>query len=111
MKFAITATLLRLGDSTSRNLEFSHRPDVWVSYGEESITESNLLEIRQRHPEIVRVRTFPKPKEAKNGADWEWHIVGRRRTVKMRVQAKRLQRNGVLKALRNEEGDSHLRSQ
>ena len=90
-------TLLQLGDSTSRNLEFSHRPDVWVSYGEETITESNLLEIRRRHPEVVRVRTFPKPKEAKNGADWEWHIVGRRRTFKMRVQAKRLQSNGVLK--------------
>ncbi len=93
----MTATLLRLGDSTSRNLEFSHRPDVWVSYGEETITESNLLEIRRRHPELVRVRTFPKREEAKSGADWEWHIVGRRRTFKMRVQAKRLQSNGVLK--------------
>lgn len=64
---------------------------------EETITETNLLEIRRRHPERVRVRTFPKPLEAKNGADWEWHIVGRSRTLKMRVQAKRLQRNGVLK--------------
>ena len=35
--------------------------------------------------------------EAKNGADWEWHIIGRKRTLKMRVQAKRLQRNDVLK--------------
>ena len=61
------------------------------------ITETNLLEIRRRHPRLVRVRTFPKPLEAKNGADWEWHVVGRRRTLKMRVQAKRLQRNGVLK--------------
>lgn len=68
-----------------------------MSYGEENITESNLLEIRRRHPEVVRVRTFPKPKEAKNGADWEWYIVGRRRTFKMRVQAKRLQSTGVLK--------------
>lgn len=97
LKPAMTATLLRLGDSTSRNLEFSHRPNVWVSYGEETITESNLLEIRRRHPELVRVRTFPKREEAKSGADWEWHIVGRRRTFKMRVQAKRVQCNGVLK--------------
>ncbi len=97
MKLDITTTLLELGDATSRNLEFSHRDDVWVSYGEETITETNLLEIRRQHPEFVYVRTFPKQVEAKNGADWEWHIIGRRRTLKMRVQAKRLQRNGVLR--------------
>ena len=97
LKSAMTATLLQLGDATSRNLEFSHCRDVWVSYGEETITESNLLETRRRHPEHVRIRTFSKRKEAKTGADWEWHIVGRRRTVKMRVQAKRLQSDNVLK--------------
>ncbi len=68
-----------------------------MSYGEETITETNLLEIRRRHPAHVRVRTFPKQGEATNGADWEWHIVGSRRTLRMRLQAKRLQRNGVLK--------------
>ena len=68
-----------------------------MSYGEETITETNLLEIRRRHPHHVRVRTFPKQVEATNGADWEWRIVGLRRTLGMRVQAKRLQRNGVLK--------------
>ena len=68
-----------------------------MSYGEETITETNLLEIRRRHPDVVRLRTFSKPTEAKNGADWEWHVVGRIRTLKMRVQAKRVQRNGVLK--------------
>ena len=68
-----------------------------MSYGEETITESNLLEIRRRHPTVVRVRTFPKMVEATNGSDWEWHIVGWRRTLKMRVQAKRVQSNGVLK--------------
>ena len=97
MKLDLTLTFLELGDATSRNLEFSHCDDVWVSYGEETITETNLLEIRRRHPEHVRVRTFPKQVEATNGADWEWHIVGLRRTLSMRVQAKRLQRNGVLK--------------
>ena len=97
LKLDITLTFLELGDATSRNLEFSHCDDVWVSYGEETITETNLLEIRRRHPGVVHVRTFPKRDEGQNGADWEWHIVGRRRTLKMRVQAKRLQRNGVLK--------------
>ena len=97
MNLDLALTFLELGDATSRNLAFSHRDDVWVSYGEETITEANLLEIRRRHPGRVRVRTFPKPVEAKNGADWEWHIVGERRTLRMRVQAKRLQRNCVLK--------------
>ena len=97
MKLDLTLTFLELGDATSCNLESSHRDDVWVSYGEETITEANLLEIRRRYPEHVRVRTFPKQIEATNGADWEWHIVGTKRTLRMRVQAKRLQRNGVLK--------------
>ena len=66
----MTATLLELGDATSRNLEFSHRDDVWVSYGEETITETNLLEIRRRHPERVDVRTLSKPVEAKKAPIW-----------------------------------------
>lgn len=99
MKLDITATFLALGDATSRNLEFSHGRDVWVSYGEETITETNLLEIRRRHPNLVRVRTFPKRIEARNGADWEWHIIGRELTLKMRVQAKRVQCNNVLKIM------------
>ena len=45
----MVTTFLELGDATSRNLEFSHRPKVYVSYGEETITETNLLEIRRRH--------------------------------------------------------------
>ncbi|MCY3757336.1 MAG: hypothetical protein OXG96_06395 [Acidobacteria bacterium] len=97
MNLDIAATLLVLGDATSRNLEFSHRDDVRVSYGEETITEGNILEIRRRHQDIVRVHTFPKHVEARTGADWEWHIIGQRRTLKMRVQAKRVQCNDVLK--------------
>ena len=27
------------------------------------------------------------------GADWDWHIVGHKWTLKMRVQAKRVQRD------------------
>ncbi len=97
MKLDLALTFLELGDATSCNLKFSHRDNVWVSYGEETITETNLLEITRRHPKIVDIRTFPKKVEATNGADWEWHIVGLRRTLRMRVQAKRLQRNCVLK--------------
>ena len=46
MKLDVTLTFLELGDATSRNLEFLHCDDVWGSYGEETTTETNLLEIR-----------------------------------------------------------------
>ena len=97
MTSPMSTTLLELGDATSQNLEFSHRRDVLLSYGEETITETNLLEIRRRHPEQTRLHMFTKHQESRNGADWEWHILGRRQVLKMRVQAKRLQRNNVLK--------------
>ncbi len=95
--FDITTTFLELGDFTSHNLELSQSDDVCVSYGEETITELNLLEIARRHPDLVRIRTYSKRKEGTNGADWEWHIIGRERKYKMRVQAKRIQSNDVLK--------------
>ena len=101
----LVATLEHSGDVISRNLEFSYRPDVPVSYGEETITETNLLELRRRHLDVVHLRTFSKHQESKIGADWEWYIVGRKRTLKMLVQAKRVQRNGVLK-LRHAVGQS-----
>lgn len=86
-----------LGDSTSRNLEFAHRRHGALSYGEETITEQNLLEIRRRNPTRVYLKTFTKRMEAKNGADWEWHIIGRRLTFKMRVQAKRIRQDYSLR--------------
>lgn len=93
----IVTTFLELGDTTSHNLDFSHREDAFVSYGEETITENNLLEIRRRHIDPVHLKTFSKPKEGKSGADWEWHIIGHKWTLKMRVQAKRVQCDDTLK--------------
>ena len=90
-------TMKHLGDTTSRNLDFSYRPNVPVSYGEETITESNLLELRRRHSDVIHLRTFSKIQESKNGADWEWYIIGMVRHLAMRVQAKRVQRNNVLR--------------
>ena len=65
----IVTTFLELGDATSQNLDFSYGEDL--SYGEETITEYNLLEIRRRHRDRVHLETFSKAKEAKSGADWE----------------------------------------
>lgn len=90
-------TLLDLGHMTSQNLGFAHSPGVNVSFGEETITEINLLEIRRRHPDRVKLLTFSKAQESKiTGADWEWHIIGRAYTLKMRVQAKRIYKAGAI---------------
>ena len=51
MNSQVVTTLLELADATSHNLEFSHGPGACISYGEETITETNLLEIRRRHPQ------------------------------------------------------------
>jgi hypothetical protein len=90
-------SLLELANATSQNLAFAHRDDVSVSYGEETITESNLLELRRRHPQAITLSTFGKKAESLIGADWEWHIIGQHWTFRMRVQAKRLQKDNKLK--------------
>ena len=72
MNNRILFTFLNLGNTTSHNLDFAYRKDVFVSYGEETITESNLLEIRRQHQKEVRVHTISKRDEALVGADWEW---------------------------------------
>lgn len=90
-------SFLDLGDATSQNLDFAYRDDVHVSFGEETITETNLLELRRCHPGLIKLKTFTRGQESKNGADWEWHIIGRKWTFGMRVQAKRVQKNGRLK--------------
>lgn len=97
MRGSLLRSLLELAHATSQNLGFAHCPKVHVSYGEETITETNLLELRRRHPSIITLNTFAKKKEALIGADWEWRIIGRHRTFRMRVQAKRLQKNDKLK--------------
>lgn len=99
MALSLLHTFLELGHQVSENLEFSHRDDVHVSYGEESITESCLLEIRRNHPQKVMVRTFSKANEALNGADWEWHFVGKVWSYRMRVQAKRVDKRGYLRGI------------
>ena len=100
----LKATLIHLGDQTSRNLEFSYQHDVPISYGEETITESNLLNLVLNHADIVRLSTFTKQQEATTGADWEWHIVGRINTLKMRVQAKRVTSDNFLRIRYSKKG-------
>jgi hypothetical protein len=57
---------------------------------EETYTDINLLELKDRNPEEIFVQNFSKPKEGVNGADWEWWITNSSRNLwlGMRVQAK-----------------------
>lgn len=90
-------TFLELGDAVSRNLAFAHANDGRISYGEETVTESNLLEILRWHSDRgTRLTAISKGQEAKIGADWEWVIVGRKYSLFMRVQAKRTKKNDTL---------------
>jgi hypothetical protein len=92
---SILHSLLELGHMTSQNLGFAQQTHGGITFGEETITETNLLELRRRHPRHVHVHSFTKATESKTtGADWEWHIIGRVRTLKMRVQAKRIYKAG-----------------
>lgn len=48
---------------------------IGISVGEESITDTNLIELHTKHPE-VRIKKFSKWEEGKStGADWEWWFV------------------------------------
>lgn len=96
---SLMLTLLELGHLTSKNLGFAYA-DQKTSYGEETITETNLLALRRRHPTQVNVFSFSKQKESHvTGADWEWHIVGKVLTLKLRVQAKRVTKRGTISKL------------
>ncbi len=99
MIYSLLPSLLELGDAVSHNLEFAYRNDTRISYGEETITETNLLALQRRHPKRVRIQTFSKAKEVENGSDWEWMIIGDVLTYRARIQAKRIDKNGHLKGL------------
>lgn len=87
-------TLVNLGDVTSRNLKFAYDSDGEIRYGEIAITETNLLNLKRSHPNQVKIETFTASEESnKTGADWDWHIIGKHYTVRMRVQAKRVYKN------------------
>lgn len=58
--------------------------------GEETLTDLNVLELKARHPDEIFTKTFTKPQEGVNGADWEWWFTDPRmkQWLGFRVQAK-----------------------
>lgn len=61
-----------------------------MAYGEETITEHNLLLLKRYLQDQVKLQAFTHSKEALNGADWEWWIGRPGSWFGMRVQAKRI---------------------
>ncbi|RMG38106.1 MAG: hypothetical protein D6725_07920 [Planctomycetota bacterium] len=91
MSDALTAVQLFmfLAVDTWQNLCAAH--ELKISYGEETITNSCLLEMKRARLRTVVVRQFTKHEEASWGADWEWWIrVTRGGWVRYAVQAKKI---------------------
>ncbi len=64
-----------------------------LTFNEETITETILLDLQTDYPGHVEVVAFNKRQEAKTGADWLWSFVSAdgSRSLTMLVQAKRLE--------------------
>lgn len=64
------------------------------SVGEESITDW-LLYTLSSNIASLQYKKFTKHQEARvTGADWEWWIVGKRQSIRLRIQAKKLKAKG-----------------
>lgn len=64
-----------------------------LSFNEETITETILLDLKTTYPGHVQIVAFNKAQEATTGADWLWSFVSAdgRQSLTMLVQAKRLE--------------------
>jgi hypothetical protein len=74
----------RTWDGLARSRRVRHQPL------EETFTDINLLEMKDRHPREIYTQIFTKPQEGLNGADWEWWLTdsARRKWLGLRIQAK-----------------------
>jgi hypothetical protein len=63
--------------------------ELWgINILEESITDFNLLDLQINHPLEIVTQKFSKPREAREGADWEWWLGSQGFWLGLRVQAK-----------------------
>lgn len=63
-----------------------------LSLGEETITDTVLLELAMRHPTEGAMYKFNRTEEGKTGADWIWCVTDGHLWFEMLVQAKKLDR-------------------
>jgi hypothetical protein len=71
----------------------SEATQLGLLYQEETITENLLLAIA-RHCQNVKIKSFKRHEETKNGSDWEWGIRLNSKWLRMRIQAKKKRTNG-----------------
>jgi hypothetical protein len=83
----------------SRNIwnQYGDFTERGFSVGEETITETTLLDLVKKMPNLMLsrkfdgvVKPFNKSEERENGADWEWYIIDGEEWIKFLVQAKKL---------------------
>lgn len=88
MSISLCETFRSLAFSTHSQLAKSRR--VGHQPLEETFTDINILELKDRHPFEIYSKTFSKRREGVNGADWEWWITNSSRStwLGLRVQAK-----------------------
>lgn len=84
----VCSTFRKLAITTWYHLEKARR--VQHQPLEETLTDINLLEIKDRHPSEIYTKTFTRPQEGWNGADWEWWLTNSAMNywLGLRVQAK-----------------------
>lgn len=78
------ALAFRTHDQLGRGRRVGHQPL------EETFTDTNILELKDRHPTEIHCRAFTKYHEGVNGADWEWWLTNSSMStwLGLRVQAK-----------------------
>ena len=73
---------------TWNNIRFSEI--TGISFGEEIISGTNLLELQRKHPFEIKTKTFTRHQESRNGADWEWWLGSGVYWLGLRIQAKKI---------------------
>lgn len=88
MAISLCETFRSLAFSTHTQLAKGRR--VGHQPLEETFTDLNILELKDRHPSEIYSQTFSKRREGVNGADWEWWLTNSSRSLwlGLRVQAK-----------------------
>lgn len=81
--------------------QMGRAPEIGMALSEETLTETALYDIALARQVVgdIDITLATKHQEAKHGADWEWWFVRHGQTIKFRVQAKRLFRDGTYQSL------------
>lgn len=74
--------------------DLSRRVSRWLFWqpavGEESLTDWLLYEMADRLPFVYYLKFTRRQEARESGADWEWWFVGRKLSLCLRIQAKKL---------------------